>query len=157
MYSVVESLVIVSVMAEKSEEEIKRVFDYLDKNATGSIQLSELATGLRILGANPSQEQVRELTRSIEASSRLEFLEFKRLFRSFKSQDSLSSESIIKYFAEFDPENSGFIDRHELKTALCSFGEKLTDEEAERIFKEFDANSDGKLNYREFAVFLLNS
>mmetsp|Transcript_13596 Transcript_13596/g.25667 ORF Transcript_13596/g.25667 Transcript_13596/m.25667 type:complete len:147 (+) Transcript_13596:1689-2129(+) len=146
-------------MAEKSEEEIKRVFDYLDKNGSNSILLEDIATGLRILGANPSQEQLRELTRSIDqgSNSRVDFQEFKRLFRSLKSMDSLSSEAIIKYFSEFDTDNSGFIDVQELKTALCSFGEKLTEEEAERIFKEFDASSTGKLNYREFAVFLLNS
>lgn len=144
-------------MVEKSDEEIKRVFDYLDKTSSNYIQLDDLATGLRILGANPSLEQIRELTRSLDQSGRLDFQEFKRLFRSLKSQDSLTSEAIIKYFSEFDTDNSGFIDVQELKTALCSFGEKLTEEEAERIFKEFDSNGSTKLNYREFAVFLLNS
>ena len=51
-------------------------------------------------------------------------------------------------FAMFDKDKNGFVDINELKYALTHLGEKLTQKEVERMFKDVDVNKDGKLHYK---------
>ena len=47
----------------------------------------------------------------------------------------------------FDKDNNGFIDRRELKVAMASLGEKLTDAEVDAMIAEADHDGDGQVSY----------
>jgi Ca2+-binding EF-hand superfamily protein len=52
----------------------------------------------------------------------------------------------------FDKDRDGCINATELRNALTSLGERLTDEEVSEIFKEADLNGDGMLNVSLFLL-----
>lgn len=55
---------------------------------------------------------------------------------------------LFKKFKIFDRDGSGSISANELKQAVTSLGEVLTDEEVNEMMRESDLNSDGKLKQR---------
>merc|ERR1719350_1302908 len=59
-------------------------------------------------------------------------------------------EELMTYFKEFDKDGSGAITAEELKQAVASMGDKMSDKEAEEMIKEADSDSDGKINFAEF-------
>jgi len=71
--------------------------------------------------------------------------------KSFQSAPEQLFEEIQKYFAEFDDDNNGFLDRKELRHFLSLFFQKyhihfpLTDEYVDAVFREMDANRDNKI------------
>ena len=72
-----------------------------------------------------------------------------------------SGPSWTKAFAAFDKDNSGSIDKDELKAILTRKGaacEGLTfsDEDAEELLESFDTNGDGVLQLTEFIELMLS-
>ena len=68
---------------------------------------------------------------------------------------------LTKAFAAFDKDNSGSIDKDELKAILTRKGaacEGLTfsDEDAEELLESFDTNGDGVLQLTEFIELMLS-
>lgn len=57
----------------------------------------------------------------------------------------------------FDRDGNGFISTEELHYVVTTFGETLTDKEAEELIAMFDKNKDGKLEYEEFVTWAKNS
>ena len=62
-----------------------------------------------------------------------------------------NENDIIKSFQYFDMNNNGKVNINELKAILTSFGNKMSEEEFEKILKSFIYNSDNKevINYYE--------
>ena len=47
----------------------------------------------------------------------------------------------------FDKDGNGLISPAEIRQAMTSLGEKLTDEEVDELIKEADIDGDGHINY----------
>ena len=69
-----------------------------------------------------------------------------------------NENDIIQSFNYFDINHNGKINVEEIKEILKSFGEKMTEEEINRIFKLFNINVDknGFMDYTEFLELLKN-
>jgi len=65
--------------------------------------------------------------------------------------------SYKKQFLEFDMDNSGDIDFHELKLMLEKIGQPKTHLECKKMIKEVDKTNSGTINYREFLDMMLGS
>lgn len=63
----------------------------------------------------------------------------------------VSDETVASIFAEFDADNSGFIDVGELQAALASAGQSVSTEECKVVFQGINKNRDGKVSLEEFA------
>ena len=65
------------------------------------------------------------------------------------------NEQVMKYFAEFDVDGNGFLDRKELRQFLTKFftqykiGFPVTDEYVDGVFREIDSNRDNKIQPNE--------
>lgn len=57
----------------------------------------------------------------------------------------------------FDRDGNGYISAEELRYVVTSFGEVLSNEEAEELIAMFDKNNDGQLEYEEFVTWAKNS
>lgn len=57
----------------------------------------------------------------------------------------------------FDRDGNGYISVEELRYVVTTFGEVLTNEEAEELIAMFDKNNDGQLEYEEFVTWAKNS
>lgn len=65
---------------------MREVFEYLDKDKSGKIDSKELIIGLRILGLNPTEGEVKELLNSQDKNHDgvLDLQEFTALFEDCK-------------------------------------------------------------------------
>ena len=62
--------------------------------------------------------------------------------------------TVASTFAEFDADNSGFLDVSELQAALAKAGQSLSAEECMVVFQGMDKNEDGKVSLEEFVEVL---
>ncbi|OMJ82999.1 hypothetical protein SteCoe_16147 [Stentor coeruleus] len=76
--------------------------------------------------------------------------EFTRVFMDCLNSFSTTEDLLHDQFKKIDINNDGFITSEELKNILLYGEERLTEEEADSIIKEFDKNEDGKVSIKEF-------
>lgn len=91
----------------------------------------------------------------IDHNGTINFEEFLRLM-SMHVNEKDNDEDLLNVFRVFDKDNNGFITPAELKQAMESLDETVTDEDIEEMIKEADANGDGNVNYEEFVKMMKN-
>ena len=80
----------------------------------------------------------------------------------FKSANDHLREQVQKYFAEFDKDGNGFLDRRELRHFLIAFFTQykihfpITDEYVDAIFREIDVNRDNKIQPGELETYAMH-
>lgn len=60
-------------------------------------------------------------------------------------------------FRQVDTDQSGFIDKEELRSVLQKLGGEVNDEEVDKCYAELDENDDGKIDFDEFSKWYLKS
>ncbi|CCH59082.1 hypothetical protein TBLA_0B02400 [Henningerozyma blattae CBS 6284] len=143
-----------SNLTEQQIAEFKEAFALFDKDNTGSINSSELATVMRSLGLSPSEAEVADLMNEIDVNgnNKIEFSEFLALMsRQLKSNDS--EQELLEAFKVFDKNGDGLISAAELKHVLTSIGEKLTDVEVDDMLNEV-SDGQGDIDIQQFAALL---
>ncbi|CAE8612400.1 unnamed protein product [Polarella glacialis] len=71
-----------------------------------------------------------------------------------KIKENDTEEELIEAFKVFDKNCDGFITAGELKLSMNGRGERLDDTEVDEMIHEADLDSDGQINYDEFAKLL---
>lgn len=80
-------------------------------------------------------------------NKKIEYDEFEKFMADkFKSPDE-AEEEMRNAFKIFDKDGSGKIDAKELRHAMKSLGETMTDGEVDEMIKAADQDSDGKVDY----------
>merc|ERR1712100_775280 len=139
-------------MTEEQIAEFKEAFALFDKDGNGKISAQELGTVMKNLGQNPTEAELDDMIKEVDAdaSGVIEFPEFLNLMaKKMSSGDSV--EETKEAFKVFDKDGSGFIEKAELKKVMEDLGEKLSEEGIDEMIKEADTDDDGKINYEEFA------
>lgn len=139
-------------LTEEQQQDVKDVFEAIDENNNGSIDVSELAKGLRGLGLNPTNAEVKELLSEFDEDQNnvLSLEEFTRLFVKSLTTFTNTEEILREQFKKLDIDGNGKVDVQELRKVLLQGDEKLDDDEAEKIIEEFDTNGDGMIDIEEF-------
>lgn len=138
-------------LTEEQIEELRDAFALFDRNGTGSITSSELSTVLRSLGKSVSDAEVKVLLKdlNVDHEGRIQFPDFVAMMSVRMRQ--LNREGELKEaFRIFDRNGNGLISADELRAALESFGEKMSEEELDELLREADINCDGQIDYEEF-------
>ncbi|XP_022760201.1 calmodulin-2/4 isoform X1 [Durio zibethinus] len=117
----------------------------------GCITVEELATVIRSLDQNPTEEELQDMINEVDADGNgtIEFAEFLNLMAK-KMKETDAEEELKEAFKVFDKDQNGYISATELRHVMINLGEKLTDEEVEQMIKEADLDGDGQVNYDEF-------
>ncbi|XP_022846949.1 calmodulin-like protein 8 isoform X1 [Olea europaea var. sylvestris] len=117
----------------------------------GCITIEELATVIRSLDQNPTEEELHDMIEEVDSDGNgtIEFTEFLNLM-SKKMKETDADEELKEAFKVFDKDQNGYISANELRHVMINLGEKLTDEEVEQMIKEADLDGDGQVNYEEF-------
>ena len=130
---------------------IKEIFYKLDKNQNGSISVSELGLAIRVMGADPTEEDIKRMIAKCDADSNgsIELREFVTLMRTI-AKDRIVEEDVQEAFSNFDTNKDGFLTIDEINETMKRFGEPLTKSETDMLMDDFDKDRDGKINLSEF-------
>jgi len=121
----------------------------------GTIELHELQQVMRKLGQNPTEKELAEMISSVDDNGDMEidFDEFLILMKSrIGTRDP--EQELRDAFKVFDTDNSGAIDRKELKRLMKKLGQALTEAELDAMMNEVDENGDGEISFEEFKALM---
>uniref|UniRef100_A0A3Q3X6C4 Troponin C, skeletal muscle n=1 Tax=Mola mola TaxID=94237 RepID=A0A3Q3X6C4_MOLML len=120
----------------------KAAFDMFDTDGGGDISTKELGTVMRMLGQNPTREELDAIIEEVdEDSGTIDFEEFLVIMVQQLKEDQAKSEE------ELSENGDGFIDRGEFGEILHLTGESVTEEDIDEMFGESDTNKDGKIDF----------
>ena len=133
------------------QTELREAFSLFDTDASGSIDLKELKAAMKALGFDISKEEIKKMLSNVDLNSNgeVEFEEFVRMMTGRMSERD-SEEEILKVFALFDEEQTGFITYKSLKRVCEELNENLTAEEMQEMIYEADRDGDGKVTQKDF-------
>ncbi|CAB1455866.1 unnamed protein product [Pleuronectes platessa] len=149
----------VEQLTDEQKNEFKAAFDIFVQDAEdGCISTKELGKVMRMLGQNPTPEELQEMIDEVDedGSGTVDFDEFLVMMVRCMKDDSKgkSEEELAELFRMFDKNADGYIDLDELKMMLESTGEAITEDDIEELMKDGDKNNDGKIDYDEFLEFM---
>ena len=103
------------------------------------------------LGKNPTETELQDMMNEVDADGNgtIDFPEFLTMMTR-KMKDTDSEEKTKEVFRLFDKDGNGFISPAGLRHFMTTIGDKLTDEEVDKIIREADIDGDGRVNYEEF-------
>uniref|UniRef100_A0A3B5QMX2 Troponin C, skeletal muscle n=1 Tax=Xiphophorus maculatus TaxID=8083 RepID=A0A3B5QMX2_XIPMA len=140
-----------SYLSEEMLAEFKAAFDLFDTDGGGDISTKELGTVMRMLGQNPTREELDEIIEEVDedGSGSIDFEEFLVMMVRLLKEDEAgkSEEELAECFRVFDKNGDGYIDRDEFALIIRSSGETITDDEIDELLKDGDKNSDGMLDF----------
>ncbi|KAK9293024.1 hypothetical protein L1049_021008 [Liquidambar formosana] len=144
------------VLTEEQTAEFQEAFCLLDKDGDGCITIEELATAIRSLDENPTEEELQNMINEVDADGNgtIEFGEFLNLMAR-KMKESEAEEELKEAFKVFDKDQDGYISPNELRHVMINLVERLTDEELEQMIKEADLDGDGQISYEEFVRMMM--
>uniref|UniRef100_A0A3P9JHH3 Troponin C, skeletal muscle n=3 Tax=Oryzias TaxID=8089 RepID=A0A3P9JHH3_ORYLA len=149
-----------SFLTEEMITEFKAAFDMFDTDGGGDISTKELGTVMRMLGQNPSREELDAIIEEVDedGSGTIDFEEFLVMMVQQLKEDQAgkSEEELSECFRIFDKNSDGFVDREEFGDILHMTGEAVTEEDIDEMFGEADSNKDGKLDFDEFLKMMEN-
>jgi len=131
--------------AEPTDAFLQQVFRKVDTDKSGAISSNELQAALSNGTWSPfNPETVRMMIGMFDrdGSSTIDFQEFRALWKYVSDWE--------KCFRRFDLDGNGSIDKHELKTALSSFGYRLSDPFYELLIRKFDRTGRGTVAFDDF-------
>ncbi|KAI4883867.1 hypothetical protein NFI96_020328 [Prochilodus magdalenae] len=132
--------------------EFRAAFEVFVQDAEdGCISTKELGKVMRMLGQNPTPEELQEMIDEVDedGSGTVDFEEFLVMMVRCMKDDSKakSEEELADLFRMFDKNRDGYIDMEELRLMLTSTGEAITEDDVEELMKDGDKNGDGKIDY----------
>ncbi|KAK9146558.1 hypothetical protein Sjap_006461 [Stephania japonica] len=144
------------VLTEEQIVEFQEAFCLFDKDGDGCITIEELATVIRSLDQNPTEQELHDMISEvdIDGNGTIEFGEFLNLMAK-KMKETDAEEELKEAFKVFDKDQNGYISANELRHVMINLGEKLTDEEVEQMIREADLDGDGQVNYEEFVRMMM--
>ncbi|KAG5223575.1 hypothetical protein OIU76_014095 [Salix suchowensis] len=145
------------VLTDEQIVEFKEAFCLFDKDGDGCITIEELATVIRSLDQNPTEEELHDMISEVDSDGNgtIEFSEFLTLMAK-KTKETDAEEELKEAFKVFDKDQNGYISATELRHVMINLGEKLTDEEVDQMINEADLDGDGQVNYDEFVKMMMN-
>ncbi|XP_029041571.1 apoptosis-linked gene-2 isoform X2 [Osmia lignaria lignaria] len=128
-----------------SREFLWDVFQRVDKDRSGAITAEELQQALSNGTWTPfNPETVRLMIGMFDKNQKgtVSFEEFGALWKYVTDWQNC--------FRSFDRDNSGNIDRNELKTALINFGYRLSDQIIDTLIRKYDRAGRGTIYFDDF-------
>ncbi|XP_053499778.1 troponin C type 1a (slow) [Ictalurus furcatus] len=149
----------VEQLTDEQKNEFRAAFDIFVQDAEdGCISTKELGKVLRMLGQNPTPEELHEMIDEVDedGSGTVDFEEFLVMMVRCMRDDSKgkSEEELAELFRMFDRNEDGYIDLDELKMMLEETGESITEDDIEELMNDGDKNNDGRIDFDEFMDFL---
>merc|ERR1712156_788395 len=142
------------ILKEEHILEYQEAFNQFDPDNKGLVATKELGNLLRVLGINPTNEELQDLTIQIDPHvtgflklpDLLDMMSRIILERNYDAQ-------IEDAFRCFDKNGIGTISRQGLHAVFENLGEKLVEDEIEGLLEEADVENEGVVCYSDFCAF----
>jgi len=144
-------------LSEEKIKDLKKMFESMDKDNSGTITIDELEVGLSnyLRGAKLSSSELKQLMEApdVDRNGTIDYIEFITAtlhFHRFVRMDNLYNALV-----DFDKKDkSGYISRKELEHVFKehNFGDEKTIRE---VVEEVDKDKDGRINYNAFVTMMM--
>ncbi|CAD8143399.1 unnamed protein product [Paramecium octaurelia] len=156
--------VLINLMNEKELEHLKKVFQKIDGDNSGTITYQELQRAFLSEGSRVSQEEIKTLMMAVgfenddeteDCSSAksykplvIKYSDF--LLACIDERKVLTKDKLLSLFKYFDTQNKNFITKENIQEILARHGKSLTDTKINQMIYEIDPNHDEKISFDEF-------
>jgi troponin C len=146
-------------ITEDQKNEFRAAFDiFVEDSEDGTISTKQLGKVLRMLGQNPSEQELQEMVDEVDedGSGTIDFDEFTQMMSKQLAAEALEQiperpeKELAEAFRIFDKNADGYLDFDEIKAALDGVNEKFEDWEVKQFIAEADKNEDGQMDYEEW-------
>ena len=138
-------------MENSNTSNFDEIFFKFDPTKQGKVSFSEFEAVLLKLGTELTRPEILEIF--TEAKSTQEEFLTKEEFDKFLANKVFGKgfeDDLVSAFLTFDRDGDGFITKDELQLAVGFIGEKIVDEEIEKIIRQTDKDQDGKISFSDF-------
>ena len=140
-----------SSFSDEELAEIKEIFSYFVEKGQEVMPADDLGTLLRGLGKNPLESEIDAMKKengkdTIDFPTFLTYME-----KPLREKKQWKEKDVVEAFSVFDADESGVIDKTELRKIMCDLGEPFTTKEFEVFLGAADPEGTGKVNYAAFA------
>lgn len=147
-------------LTDSEKQELRHAFNLFDKDGDGQIEAEEVRVALRVLGFNPTLEELREMVAEVDPgrTGTIDFNQFTKIILK-KISEPASTEELQRSFNNLDIDMDGYISYDDLQTVAMSLGEELSREELYEMImtvrgcaSQFDIHTKdcGKFSQSEF-------
>ncbi|XP_041696062.1 calcium-binding mitochondrial carrier protein SCaMC-1 [Coregonus clupeaformis] len=154
MYQVIRKLVFTdSYCASDAAKTYEELFEKLDANKDGKVDVAELKEGLSALGIAFGKGDAQKIVSSGDQDNDegLDINEFSKYLKEHEKKLMLTFKSL-------DKNNDGRIDYMEIKQSLADLGMDISKEEAEKILQTIDVDGTMTVDWNEWREhFLFNT
>lgn len=133
-------------------KELRRTFDEIDTDGSGTLSRKELRRAFRDLDIRINDNEIDIVLNQMDSNDdgRIGFEEFAKVMAKNYYKKHTKDE-IKEAFRKYDINNSGYISAEELRVVLSKMHRFYTREEMENMIKRVDRNKDGLIGIEEFA------
>uniref|UniRef100_A0A7S0XN50 Calmodulin n=1 Tax=Erythrolobus madagascarensis TaxID=708628 RepID=A0A7S0XN50_9RHOD len=138
-----------SSLQEEDVRHLKKLFNEIDADGSGSVTLNELSVAMKQAGTPVSEEELLKLVQSydVDGDGEIDITEFISAMTDISKLNTV--DNIRRAFAAFDTDNSGTISAEEVLQALKDVA-NMDIEKAREVVREADKNGDGEIDWPEF-------
>ena len=130
--------------------DLRKAFEFFDTNKDGSIDREEVANALRLLGQDPSEQNLNDIMNEVgDKQTQLIDLKGFALLLDLTSRSPLT-ENLRHVFNMLDKDSDGVLSLQESITAIKQINDKLSDSQIAYLIKQIDSNGDGVISFEEF-------
>lgn len=135
-------------MDESEKEEFwKEMFVLFDKEDNNYLTLEQLKKYLSAVGVLIELKDFYKKLEEFDPQKNRKFT-FEMIWQNFKDCKIITDEEIVEAFKAFDKD--GKISKEELKYVMTNLGDKIREEDAEKLLSKFQIDEQGNLDYKEF-------
>lgn len=129
--------------------EFKEAFTLFDQDGDGVINKKDLDAMMRSLGQTLDETELDDMITSVDTKGNgcIDLQGFVTML-SRRIKDSPEKE-MKEAFSVYDINNNGFIKKSEIKRAVRSLGQGITEDEVDSMISQLDSKGDN-INYEDF-------
>ena len=117
---------LVKMVDREKIKDLKQQFAEVDKDNTGEISAEELRQAIKQADLHESSEQIEQIISEVDyfGNHKINYSEF--LAGTLDVKAFLNDDKLAAIFNQFDTDNSGYISRENIVTALAKMGHEIT-------------------------------